>query len=153
MISKGCLYHIIRLQDLDSKISPIELVHVVSEFTEVFPNEILDIYPEREIDFSIDMLSNLNPISIPPYLMDSAELKELKAQLKDLIEKVLIRRSISPWGAPFLFVRKKDGSLRMCIDYNYLNKVTINNKYPLPWIDDLFDQLQGVSYFSKIDLR
>ena len=80
-------------------------------------------------------------------------MKELKAQLKDLLDKVFIRPSISPWGAPVLFVKKKDGSLRLCIDYHQLNKVTIKNKYPLPRIDDLFDQLQEASYFSKIHLR
>ena len=85
--------------------------------------------------------------------MAPAELKELKEQLKDLLDKGFIRPSVSPWGAPVLFVRKKDGSLRMCIDYRQLNKVTIKNKYPLPRIDDLFDQLQGATCFSKIDLR
>ena len=84
--------------------------------------------------------------------MDPTELKELKEQLKDLLDKGFIRPSISPWGAPVLFVRKKDGSLRMCIDYRQLKKVTVKNKYPLPRIDYLFDQLQGASYFSKIDL-
>ena len=85
--------------------------------------------------------------------MALAELKYLKAQLKDLLDKGFIRPSISPWGAPILFVNKKDGSLRMCIDYRQLNKVTIKTKYPLPWIDDFFHQLKGASYFSKIDLR
>ena len=85
--------------------------------------------------------------------MAPAELKELKLQLKDLTDKGFIQPSISPWGAPVLFVKKKDGTLRMCIDYRQLNKVTIKNKYPLPRIDDLFDQLQGSSFFSKIDLR
>ena len=85
--------------------------------------------------------------------MAPAELKELKVQLKDLTDKGFIQPSISPWGAPVLFVKKKDGTLRMCIDYRQLNKVTIKNKYPLPRIDDLFDQLQGSSFFSKIDLR
>lgn len=80
-------------------------------------------------------------------------LKELKEQLKDLLEKGIIRPSVSPWGAPVLFVHKKDGSLRMCINYRQLNKVTIKNKYPLPRINDLFDQLQGATVFSKIDLR
>ena len=84
--------------------------------------------------------------------MAPTELKELKEQLKDLLDKGFIRPSVSPWGAPVLFVRKKDGSLRMCIDYCQPNKVTIKNKYPLSRIDDLFDQLQGASYFSKIDL-
>ena len=81
------------------------------------------------------------------------ELKELKLQLQELLEKGFIRPSVSPWGAPVLFVKKKDGTLRLCIDYRQLNKLTVKNKYPLPRIDDLFDQLKGVSIFSKIDLR
>ena len=85
--------------------------------------------------------------------MAPSELKELKVQLQELLEKDFIRPSFSPWGAPVLFVKKKDGTLRLCIDYRELNKVTIKNKYPLPRIDDLFDQLQGASVFSKIDLR
>ncbi|WMV55353.1 hypothetical protein MTR67_048738 [Solanum verrucosum] len=85
--------------------------------------------------------------------MAPTELKELKEQLRDLLEKGFIRPNQSPWGAPVLFVKKKDGSLRMCIDYRQLNRVTVKNKYPLPRIDDLFDQLQGTSHFSKIDLR
>ena len=85
--------------------------------------------------------------------MAPAELRELKAQLQELLNKGFIRPSASPWGAPVLFVKKKDGSFRMCIDYRQLNKVTIKNKYPLPRIDDLFDQLQGACVFSKIDLR
>ena len=85
--------------------------------------------------------------------MAPAELHELKEQLKDLLDKGFIRPSMSPWGAPVLFVRNKDGTLRMCIDYRQLNKVTIKNKYPLPRVDDLFDQLQGAKCFSKIDLR
>ncbi|KAH0781716.1 hypothetical protein KY290_001314 [Solanum tuberosum] len=113
-------------------------------------------FPEsflREIDFGIDILPDTRPISIPPYRMAPSELKELKEQLNDLLDKGFIRPNVSPWGAPVLFVRKKDGSLRMCIDYRQLNKVTIKNKHPLPRIDDLFDQLQGASCFSKIDLR
>ncbi|KAH0672647.1 hypothetical protein KY290_024880 [Solanum tuberosum] len=94
----------------------------------------------------------MQPISIPPYRMALAKLKELKEQLKDLFDKGFIRPSIFPWGAPILFVRNKDGSLRMCIDYRQLKKVTFKNKYPLPRIDELFDQLQRASYFSKIDL-
>ena len=85
--------------------------------------------------------------------MATNELKELKEQLRELQEKGYIRPSSSPWASPVLFVRKKDGSLRMCIDYRSLNEVTIKNKYPLPRIDDLFDQLKGAKYFSKIDLR
>ncbi|KAH0743245.1 hypothetical protein KY290_031238 [Solanum tuberosum] len=99
------------------------------------------------------MLKDTQPISIPPYRMAPTKLKELKEQFKDLLDKGFILPSISPWGAPVLFVRKKDRSLHMCIDYRQFNKVIIKNKYPFPRIDDLFDQLQGGSYFSKIDLR
>ena len=109
--------------------------------------------PEREIEFCIDVVPGTDPISMPPYRMAPAELSELKEQLQDLFEKGFIQPSTSLWGAPVLFVKKKDGSLRLCIDYRQLNKVTIKNKYPLSRIDDLFDQLQGAQYFSKIDLR
>ena len=85
--------------------------------------------------------------------MAPAELKELQVQLQELVDKGFIRPSVSPWGAPVLFVRKRDGSLRLCIDYRKLNQVTVKNKYPLPRIDDLFDQLRGATVFSKIDLR
>ena len=85
--------------------------------------------------------------------MAPAELTELKTQLQELLDKGLIQPSVSPWGAPVLFVKKKDGSLRLCIDYRELNQVTVKNKYPLPRIDDLFDQLSGAVIFSKIDLR
>ena len=98
-------------------------------------------------------MSGSVPISIPPYRMTSMELKELKTQLQDLVDKGFIRPSVSPWDAPVLFIKKKDGTMRLCINYRQLNKVTIKNKYPLPRIDDLFDQLQGASVFSKIDLR
>ena len=93
------------------------------------------------------------PISKAPYRMAPAELKELKEQIQDLLDKGFIRPSFSPWGAPILFVKKKDGTMRLCIDYREINKVTIKNKYPLPRIDELLDQLQGAGFFSKIDLR
>ncbi|KAH0658050.1 hypothetical protein KY289_026798 [Solanum tuberosum] len=153
MISKGYLYHLVRVKDSSSESPTLESVLVVNEFPEVFPDDIPGVPPEREIDFGIDLLPDTQPIYIPLYRMAPAELKELKEQLKDLLDKGFIRRSISPWGAPVLFVKKKDGSLRMCIDYRQLNKVRIKNKYPIPRIDDLFDQLQGASHFSKIDLR
>jgi hypothetical protein len=94
-----------------------------------------------------------NPISKAPYRMASLKLKELKEQFQELLDKGFIRPSISPWGALVLFVKKNDGSMRMCINYLKLNKVTIKNRYPLPRIDDLLDQLQGVQVFSKVDLR
>jgi len=95
----------------------------------------------------------VGPISMAPYRMLPSELAELKKQLEELLEKQFIRPSVSPWGAPVLLVKKKDGSFRLCVDYSQLNKFTIKNKYPLPRIDDLMDQLRGVSVFSKIDLR
>ncbi|TYK23862.1 reverse transcriptase [Cucumis melo var. makuwa] len=108
---------------------------------------------DREIEFTIELLPRTAPISQAPYRMAPSELKELKMQLQELVDKGYIRPSVSPWGAPVLFVEKKDGTLRLCIDYRQLNKVTIRNKYPLPRIDDLFDQLRGVALFSKIVLR
>ena len=121
----------------------IDQIPVVRDYSDVFPEELPGLPPDREIEFCIDVVSGTQPISILPYRMAPAELKELKAQLQDLLDKGFIRPSVSPWGAPVLFVKKKDGTLRLCIDYRQLNKVTIKNKYPLPRIDDLFDQLQG----------
>ncbi|KAD4385309.1 hypothetical protein E3N88_25477 [Mikania micrantha] len=104
-------------------------------------------------EFKIDLIPGAAPIAKAPYRLAPSELQELMNQLQELLDKGFIRPSFSPWGAPVLFVKKKDGSMRMCIDYRELNKVTIKNRYPLPRIDDLFDQLQGASYFFKIDLR
>ena len=120
MISKRCLYHIVRVQDLDFENHPIKSVPVVKEVLEVFPNDLLGIPPEREIDFGIHLLPDTNPISISPFRMTLAELKKLKAQLKDLLDKGFIPPSISPWGAPILFLKKKDGFLRMYTDYRQL---------------------------------
>ena len=109
--------------------------------------------PEREIDFPIDLVLGTAPISLPPYRMAPFELKELKTQLQELVDRGFIRPSTSPWRASVLFVKKKDGTWRLYIDYRQLNNVTTCNKHPLPQIDDLFDQLQGAKVFSKIDLR
>jgi hypothetical protein len=130
-----------------------ESISVVEEFMNVFPQELPGMPPEREVEFYIDLLLGTAPIAKRPYYMAPTELAELKLQIAELQQKGYIRPSSSPWGAPVLFVTKKDGSMRMCIDYTSLNEVTIKNKYPLPRIDDLFDQLQGAKYFSKIDLR
>jgi hypothetical protein len=105
------------------------------------------------VEFVIDLLPRTAPISKRSYKMSVEELKELKKQLTELQESGYIRLSSSPWGAPVLFVQKKDGSQRMCVDYRSLNDVTIKNKYPLPHIEDLFDRMRGVRVFSKIDLR
>ncbi|CAH9114854.1 unnamed protein product [Cuscuta epithymum] len=131
----------------------IDQIAVVNEFPDVFPEEIPGMPPEREVEFSIELMPGTAPISKAPYRMAPKEMQELKEQLEELLEKGYIRPSVSPWGAPVLFVKKKDGSLRLCIDYRELNQATIKNKYPLPRIDDLFDQLKGASTFSKIDLR
>ena len=128
-------------------------IPVVREFPDVFSDDITGLPQEREVEFTIDLIPGTEPISIPPYRTAPAELRELKAQLEELLSKGFIRPSISPWGAPVLLVKKKDGILRLCIDYRQLNRVTIPNQYPLPRIDELFDQLQGSRVYSKIDLR
>ncbi|GJV69829.1 putative reverse transcriptase domain-containing protein [Tanacetum coccineum] len=109
--------------------------------------------PDRQVEFRIDLIPGATPIAKTPYRLAPSEMKELMSQLQELLNKGFIRPSSSPWGAPILFVKKKDGSMRMCIDYRELNKVTVKNVYPLPRIDDLFDQLRGERWFSKIDLR
>ena len=109
--------------------------------------------PDRDIEFLIDLIPDTGPIARRPYRMPPQELEELKKQIRELQAQGFIRPSSSPWGAPVLFVEKKDGTLRMCVDYRSLNEVTIKNKYPLPMINDLFDQLEGATVFSKIDLR
>ena len=109
--------------------------------------------PSRDVDFAIDLIPRAGPISMAPYRMASTELAGLKKHIEDLLEKKFIRPSASTWGAPILLVKKKDGSSRLCVDYRQLNKLTIKNKYPLPRIDDLLDQLKGAIVFSKIDLR
>ncbi|KAH9685116.1 hypothetical protein KPL70_013830 [Citrus sinensis] len=131
----------------------LEDIPVVNEFPEVFPEELPGLPLDREIEFKIILLPGTAPISKASYRMAPSELKKLKSQLQELLEEGYIRPNHSPWGATVLFVKKKDGSLQMCIDYRELNKVTIKNKCPLPCIDDLFDQLQRASVFSKIDLR
>nr|GFD43409.1 putative reverse transcriptase domain, aspartic peptidase domain protein [Tanacetum cinerariifolium] len=109
--------------------------------------------PVREVEFNIELILGAEPISKALYRMALIELKELKDQLQELLERGFIRPSVSSWGASVLFVKKKDDSMRLCIDYHELNKITICNRYPLPRINDLFDQLQGAMHFSKIDLR
>ncbi|XP_073152871.1 uncharacterized protein [Henckelia pumila] len=128
-------------------------VDVVRDFEDVFSEDVVGIPPDREVEFSIDLISGIVPISKAPYRLAPTEMKELKEQIQEFLDKGFIRPSFSLWGAPVLFVKKKDESLRLCIDYLGLNDVTLKNKYPLPRIEDLFDQLQGASVFSKIYLR
>ncbi|GJZ18957.1 putative reverse transcriptase domain-containing protein [Tanacetum coccineum] len=131
----------------------LEDVPIVRDFPEVFPKDLPGLPPTRQVEFQIDLVPGAAPVARAPYRLAPSEMKELSEQLKELSDKGFIRPSSSPWGAPVLFVKKKDGSFRMCIDYRELNKLTVKNRYPLPRIDDLFDQLQGSSVYSKIDLR
>jgi hypothetical protein len=151
---KGCpLYAIQVLESVEDDKPSLEDHPTLREYRDVFPEEVSGLPPRRDIDFLIELALRVVPVSRAPYRMSTPELVELKLQLKEMMDKGYIRPSVSPWGAPVLFVKKKDGTLRQCIDYRQLNKVTIKNKYPLPRIDDLFDQLGGASIFSKIDLR
>jgi len=151
-LRKGCqMFAVTSLNEGDD--SSLEIYPVLSEFPDVFPKELPGLPPKREIDFSIELKPGTEPISKAPYRMTTPELRELQVQLQELLDLGMIRPSISPWGAPVIFVKKKDGSLRLCIDYRQLNQVTIRNQYPLPRIDDLFDQMKGATVFSKIDLR
>src|SRR5688572_8114633 len=119
----------------------------------MFPDDLPGMPPDGDVEFSIELIPSTAPISKRPYRMPPAELAELKTQLHELLEKGFIQPSTSPWGCPALFVKKKDESLRMCVDYRPLNAVTIKNKYPLPRIDVMFDQLAGARVLSKIDLH
>ncbi|KAL2243530.1 UNVERIFIED_CONTAM: Transposon Ty3-G Gag-Pol polyprotein [Sesamum indicum] len=153
LLKEGCEAYLASVHDI-MKVSPGVLdVTVVREFPDVFPNELPGLPHHREVNFEIDTIPRAAPISIAPYRMALSELKELKKQLEELLNKGFIQLSISQWGAPVLFVKIKDGSMRLCVDYRQLNRITIKNKYPLPWIDDLLDQLKGATIFSKIDLR
>jgi len=128
-------------------------VDVVREFMDVFPDDLPGLPPKRQVEFVIDLIPGATPVARSSYHLAPSEMEELKKQLQERLDRGFIRPNSSPWGAPVLFVKKKDGSMRMCIDYRELNKITVKNRYPLPRIDDLFDQLQGATYFSKIDLR
>ncbi|GKD52413.1 putative reverse transcriptase domain-containing protein [Tanacetum coccineum] len=125
-----------------------EDIVVVRDFPEVFPDDLSGLPPAREIEFRIELIPGATPVAKSPYRLEPSELEELSGQLKELQDKGFIRQSLSPWGAPVLFVKKKDGSFRMCIDYRELNKLTVKNRYPLPRIDDLFDQLKGYFEFT-----
>jgi hypothetical protein len=131
----------------------LEYIRVVCDYPDVFPEELPGMPPDRDVEFVIDLLPGTAPISKRLYRMSSDQLQELKAQIKELMGKGFIHASSSPWGATVIFVGKKDGTRRMCVDYRSLNDVTIKNKYPLSCIEDLFDQMRRAKVFSKIDLR
>ncbi|GKD84896.1 putative reverse transcriptase domain-containing protein [Tanacetum coccineum] len=152
-LSRGCYAYIARVIDTSFEKKSREDVPIVNEFPDVFLEDLPSIPPERQVEFRIDLIPGATPIAKTPYHLAPSKMKELMSQLQELLDKGFIRPSSSPWGALILFVKKKDGSMRMCIDYHELNKVTLKNVYPLPRIDDLFDQIQGARWFSKIDLR
>ena len=150
---KGCETFLDVILDSKSGQVDVEKIPVVREFPDVFPEELPGIPLEREVDLAIEIILGIVPMSRASYRMAPMELKELKSQLQELLDKGFIRPSVSPWGAPVLFMKKEDGTQRMCIDYRQINKVTVKNKYLLPRIEDLFYQLKGSGVFSKIDLR
>ncbi|GJV35591.1 putative reverse transcriptase domain-containing protein [Tanacetum coccineum] len=152
-IEKGCALFLAQVTEQELKEKRLEDVPVIQDFPKVFLDELPGLPPPRQVEYRIDLIPGVAPVARAPYRLAPSEKKELSKQLQELSEKGFIRPSSSPWGAPILFVKKKDGSFRMCIDYRELNKLTIKNRYPLPRIDDLFDQLQGSSIYSKIDLR
>nr|GFA71582.1 putative reverse transcriptase domain-containing protein [Tanacetum cinerariifolium] len=131
----------------------LEDVPIICKFPDVFPEDLPGLLPPRQIEFEIELVPGTAPMARAPYRLAPSKMKELAKQLQQLSDKGFIRPSSSPWGAPVLFVKKKDRSFRMCIDYHELNKLIVKNRYPLLRIDDLFDQLQGSSVYSKIDFR
>jgi hypothetical protein len=147
---EGACHHMF----VDGKeVNLLETIRVVLEFFDVFPKDLPGMPHKRKIEFAIELEPSTAPISKRAYRVSGPELVELKKQINELLEKGYIRPSTSPWAALVLFVEKKDGTKRMCIDYRVLNEVTIKNKYPLPRIEDLFDQLRGAGVFSKVDMR
>ncbi|KAK1424218.1 hypothetical protein QVD17_19539 [Tagetes erecta] len=152
-LRKGHVSFLAMVSEKSSDEVRIENIPIVRDYPEVFPEELPGLPPHRQVEFQIELVPGASPIARAPYRLAPAELQELSKQLQELLDKGFIRPSSSPWGAPILFVKKKDGTFRMCIDYRELNKVTVKNRYPLPRIDDLFDQLQGSGVYSKIDLR
>ena len=144
----------LNIRDIESdREQCIEEFPILEEFKDVFPEKIPGIPPNGDLDLSIELTPGSVPTSKAPCLMSALELVELKLQLQELIEKGYIQPSVFPWGAPILFIKKKDGTMRICIDYRQLNKMTIKIHYPLPKIDELFDQVGGAKKVSNIDLR
>nr|GEX09102.1 putative reverse transcriptase domain-containing protein [Tanacetum cinerariifolium] len=155
---------IIQSEDIDGRIMSnkeedkseekrLEDVLIMQNFTKFFPKELPGLPPTRQVEFQIDLFPGDAPVARAPYRLAPSEMQELSAQLQELSDKGFIRPSSSPWGASVLFVKNKDGSFRMCIDYRDLSKLTIKNRYLLPRINNLFDQLQGSRVYSKIDQR
>ena len=159
-LSEKCYMLVMRAREArDGVTEKVELVlkcvkDVLKRYQDVMPEDLPnELPPRREVDHKIEVKPETEPPSKAPYRLSQKELEELKSQLDELLAKGYIRQSKSPYGAPVLFVDKKDGKLRLCVDYRALNKVTVKTSYPLPRIDDLFDRLAGAKYFSRINLR
>ena len=136
----------------DEERSDLDLPRVVREYMDVFPDELPGLPPHRDVDFGIELHPGTSTISMTPHRMAPVELQELIVQLQGLLDKGFMKPSTSPWGAPVLFAKKKGKTLRLCVDYRQWNRVMIQNRYLLPRIDDLFDQLRGARVYPKIDL-
>nr|GEX49487.1 putative reverse transcriptase domain-containing protein [Tanacetum cinerariifolium] len=146
-IENGCELFLAQVTKQESKEKRLEDVPVIRYFPEVFPKELPGLLPPRQVEFRIDLILDVAPVAHAPYHLAPSEMKELSEQLQELSEKGFIRSSSSLWGAPVLFMKKKDGAFRTYINYRELNELTIKNRYPLSRIDDLFDQLQGSSVY------
>jgi predicted aspartyl protease len=146
---QGCPMYVVEAVN-ERKGPSLDQYPVLSKFKDVFPNELPGLPPERELDFTIKLKPGAEPISKTLYRMKMPELCEQQMQLKELLDLGIIRPSVSPWGAPVIFVKKKDGSLRLCIDYKDLNHATVKNRYPMPRIDDLFNQMKGAAYSQRL---
>ncbi|GKF61926.1 hypothetical protein Tco_0181980 [Tanacetum coccineum] len=143
-MEKGCQVFLAQVTkketEVKSKEKRLEDVPIVQKFLKVFPKDLPGLPYARKVEFQIDLLHGAAPVARAPYRLGPSKMQELSTQLQEISNKGFIRTSSSPWGATVLFVKNKDGSFRMCIDYRELNKLTVKNRYPLPRIDDLFDQ-------------
>jgi hypothetical protein len=148
-LRQGCQLYVVEVAN-ERKGPSLDQYPVLSEFQNVFPNELPGLPPERELDFTIELKPGAEPISKTLYRMTVPKICELQIQLKELLDLGIIRPSVSPWGVPIIFVKKKDGSLRMCIDYMDLNHFTVKNRYLMPQIDDLFDQMRRAMYSQRL---
>jgi hypothetical protein len=151
-LRQGCRLYVVEVVN-ERKGPLLDQYPVLSEFKDVFSNELPGLPPERELDFTIELKTSAETISKTLYQMTVPGLCELQLQLKELLDLGIIRPSVSPWGDPVIFAKKKDGSLCLCIDYRDLNHATVKNRYTMPRIDDLFNQMKGATVFSKINLR
>ncbi|GKF46556.1 hypothetical protein Tco_0136358 [Tanacetum coccineum] len=140
-IQKGCQVYLVQVTSKKAEDKRLKDVPIVREFPKVFLEDLPGLSPARQVEFQIDLVLGAAPVARAPYRLAPAEMQELSTQLQELSDRVFIRPSSLRWGASVLFVKKKDGSFRMCIDYRELSKLTVKNRYPLPRIEDLFDQI------------